>query len=169
MVPVVTVQKYILDLLVDVQSKSNMSMVIITHDLGVARGRADEIMVMYGGRIMEKAPSETVFQEMKHPYTEALLSSIPRLNDPKHTRLTPIEGFPPDIVDGPEGCKFAPRCKYAQDICLTSTPEETTIDSHTYFCHFPVGTDAGSEAFQSNVAKGFTAAGLKIKSKREVV
>jgi len=165
----VTVQKYILDLLVDVQSKSNMSMVIITHDLGVARGRADEIMVMYGGRIMEKAPSETLFQEMKHPYTEALLSSIPRLNDPKHTRLTPIEGFPPDIVDGPEGCKFAARCKYAQDICLTSTPEEITIDSHTYFCHFPVGTDAGSEAYQSNAAKGFTAAGLKIKSKREVV
>ena len=88
---------------------------------------------------------------MKHPYTEALLSSIPRLNDPKHTRLTPIEGFPPDIVDGPEGCKFAARCKYAQDICLTSTPEETTIDSHTYFCHFPVGTDAGSEAFLSEI------------------
>ena len=165
----VTVQKYILDLLVDVQSKSNMSMVIITHDLGVARGRADEIMVMYGGRIMEKAPSETVFQEMKHPYTQALLSSIPRLNDPKHTRLTPIEGFPPDIVDGPQGCKFAARCKYAQDTCLTLAPEETTIDTHTYFCHFPVGTEAGSEALKSNEDKGFTAAGLRIKSKGEVV
>ena len=106
---------------------------------------------------------------MKHPYTQALLSSIPRLNDPKHTRLTPIEGFPPDIVDGPQGCKFAARCKYAQDTCLTLAPEETTIDTHTYFCHFPVGTDAGSEALKSNEDKGFTAAGLRIKSKGEVV
>ena len=165
----VTVQKYILDLLVEIQSKSNMAMVIITHDLGVARGRADEIMVMYGGRVMEKAPAETLFKRMMHPYTEALLSSIPRLNDPKHTRLTPIEGFPPDIVDGPQGCKFAARCKYAQDICITSPPEETTDGPHKYSCYFPVGTDAGTQALKSNQAQGFTAAGLRIKSKSEVI
>lgn len=163
----VTVQKYILDLLVEIQSESDMTMVIITHDLGVARGRSDEIMVMYGGRVMEKAPAETLFQRMMHPYTEALFSSIPRLNDPKHTRLSPIEGFPPDIVDGPEGCKFAPRCKYAQDICLTTPPDETTDNNHVYSCFFPVGTDAGAQALKSNETRGFTAAGLKIKSKSE--
>ena len=163
----VTVQKYILDLLVEIQSKSDMSMIIITHDLGVARGRADEIMVMYGGRVMEMAPAETLFQSMMHPYTEALFSSIPRLNDPKHTRLKPIEGFPPDIVDGPQGCKFAPRCKYAQDICLTAHPPETIDNGHAYSCFFPVGTDAGIQALESNEARGFTATGLKIKSKSE--
>ena len=86
----VTVQKYILDLLMEVQAELDMSMIIITHDLGVARGRADEIMVMYGGQIMEQAPAEPLFQNMSHPYTSALLSSIPKLDQPKHTRLSPI-------------------------------------------------------------------------------
>tara|TARA_B100000902_G_scaffold192550_1_gene183978 strand:- start:1982 stop:3046 length:1065 start_codon:yes stop_codon:yes gene_type:complete len=165
----VTVQKYILDLLVEIQAQSEMAMIIITHDLGVARGRADEIMVMYGGRVMEHAPAETLFLEMAHPYTSALLSSIPKINDPKHTRLTPIEGFPPDIVDGPPGCKFAPRCKYAQETCLEAHPETTTNGAHSYACYYPVGSDAAKEALERNTKRGQTAAGLKIRSKEEVI
>jgi len=165
----VTVQKYILDLLVEIQAQSEMAMIIITHDLGVARGRADEIMVMYGGRVMEHAPAETLFLEMAHPYTSALLSSIPKINDPKHTRLTPIEGFPPDIVDGPPGCKFAPRCRYAQETCLEAHPETTTNGAHSYACYYPVGSDAAKEALERNIKRGQTAAGLKIRSKEEVI
>ena len=165
----VTVQKYILDLLVEIQAQSEMAMIIITHDLGVARGRADEIMVMYGGRVMEHAPAETLFLEMAHPYTSALLSSIPKINDPKHTRLTPIEGFPPDIVDGPPGCKFAPRCRYAQETCLEADPETTTNGAHSYACYYPVGSDAAKEALERNIKRGQTAAGLKIRSKEEVI
>ena len=164
----VTVQKYILDLLMEVQADLDMSMIIITHDLGVARGRADEIMVMYGGQIMEQAPAETLFQNMSHPYTSALLSSIPKLDYPKHTRLSPIPGFPPDIVDGPEGCKFAPRCEYAQDICLNEVPKSSSDSSHTFACHYPCGTMQGSEALQINQRRGFNATGLKVKSKEEV-
>ncbi|MEC8985046.1 MAG: ABC transporter ATP-binding protein [Actinomycetota bacterium] len=164
----VTVQKYILDLLVEVQKESNMAMTIITHDLGVARGRADEILVMYGGRVMEHAPAEALFNEMAHPYTSALLSSIPKLDDPKHTRLTPIEGFPPDIVDGPAGCKFAARCQYAQENCLNEIPATTVKGDHSYACFYPIGTDENAKAFALNSGRGHTAAGLKIKAKEEV-
>ena len=165
----VTVQKYILDLLVDIQAESEMAMIIITHDLGVARGRADEIMVMYGGRVMEHAPAETLFTNMAHPYTAALLSSIPKINDPKHTRLTPIEGFPPDIIEGPIGCKFAARCEYAQKLCLEESPAMTDNGSHLFACHYPVGTDAGNEALETNRKQGHTASGLQIKSKKKVI
>ena len=88
----VTVQKYILDLLGELQTDIGMAIILITHDLGVARGRTDDIMVMYGGRVMELAPSEELFSDMSHPYTQALFSAIPRVDQPKHTRLTPICG-----------------------------------------------------------------------------
>ena len=135
-------------------------MTLITHDLGVARGRTDEIMVMYGGRVMEHADTDTLFREMRHPYTEALLASIPRLDRPKHTRLNPIPGAPPEIVAPPPGCRFAPRCKYAQDKCATDTPELEHGGNHRYACFFPVGSDAGHDALEKNRARGETAVGL---------
>ena len=156
----VTVQKYILDLLGQLQAESAMAMTLITHDLGVARGRTDHVMVMYGAKTMEYAPTETLFSEMRHPYTEALLASIPSISDAKHKRLTPIPGAPPDIVHPPPGCRFAPRCKYAQRQCVTETPPLEREGEHHYACFFPVGTPAGHEALERNRSAGETAVGL---------
>jgi len=144
-----------------------MAMTLITHDLGIARGRTDEVLVLYGGRVMEHAPTNTLFSQMRHPYTEALLASTPRLDQEKHARLTPIPGAPPDIVDPPPGCRFAPRCKYAQPKCVEETPEVDHGGTHRYACFFPVGTDAGAEALATNRAAGETAVGLAM-SKVEV-
>ena len=115
----VTVQAQILDLLADQQRDRFMAMVLVTHDLGVVAGRADEIAVMYAGRIVEKAPTRSLFTRMAMPYTEALLNSIPRLSDPSHTRLDAIGGAPPDLVSPPPGCaprrtrSRRPRCRRA--------------------------------------------------------
>lgn len=157
----VTVQKYILDLLRNLQLDQGMAMTLITHDLGVARGRTDHVMVMYGGRIMEYAATEDIFAEMRHPYTEALLASIPSLSHKKHTRLVPIPGAPPDIVEPPAGCRFAPRCKYAQARCVSETPE-LSEGEHRYACFFPVGSDSSVQALEANMKAGQTATGLKI-------
>ena len=109
----VTVQAQILDLLADQQRERYMAMILVTHDLGVVAGRAHDIAVMYAGRIVEKAPTATLFSQMRMPYTEALLSAIPKLTDASHTRLSAIGGRPPDLVNPPVGCPFSPRCPYA--------------------------------------------------------
>ncbi len=159
----VTVQRQILDLLEDQQHKRNMGLIIITHDLGVVAGRADEIAVMYAGRVVERAPTRELFARNRHPYTEGLLRSIPRLHQPSHTRLQAIPGRPPDLVDPPAGCPFAPRCNYAQDKCLTETPVLAPhAAGHEAACHFPVGTTAGQEALARNLAAGRTAAGTPL-------
>lgn len=164
----VTVQKYILDLLRNLQTDRNMGMTLVTHDLGVARGRSDELLVMYGGRSLEQAPTETLFNNMAHPYTEALLQSIPTLKHAKHTRLSPIPGAPPDIVSPPPGCRFAPRCRYAQHDCIADDPPTTTNGEHSYACFFPVGTDANADALARNIAAGETAVGLPVSSEGRV-
>lgn len=160
----VTVQKYILDLLADLQTDIGMAIVLITHDLGVARGRTDDIMVMYGGRVMELSPSEELFSAMSHPYTEALFSAIPRVDQPKHTRLTPIAGAPPDPVEPPPGCRFSPRCVYAQEDCTTSLPAVDGVSEHQFACFYPVGTDESQDARDRNTGRGHTATGLKIQT-----
>ena len=157
----VTVQKHILDLLDDLRRDRDMSMVLITHDLGVVRGRADEVMVMYAGHTMEEAPTDTLFAEMRHPYTEALLETIPRIDTPSHTRLVPIPGRPPEVIDLLEGCPFAPRCRYSIAGCLTDQPGLTSHGTgHLCACHAPVGTPSGTEARAANESAGTTAAGL---------
>ncbi len=164
----VTVQKQILDLLAELQEDTGMSMVLITHDLGVARGRTDDVLVMYGGRVMESAPTQTLFDRMRHPYSEALMLSIPRLDQPKHTRLTPISGAPPDPISPPPGCRFSPRCRYTQPDCLETLP--ASVDNvnepaiHSWACFHPVGTDDGNAALAANLAAGQTATGLTIRS-----
>ncbi len=161
----VTVQRQILDLLESQQTQRNMGLIIITHDLGVVAGRADEIAVMYAGRVVERAPTRELFARHRHPYTEGLLRSIPRLHQPSHSRLQAIPGRPPDLVDPPKGCPFAPRCNYAQDKCLTETPVLTLhAAGHEAACHFPVGTTAGQEALARNVTAGRTAAGTPLDS-----
>jgi peptide/nickel transport system ATP-binding protein len=159
----VTVQKQILDLLGTLQRELEMAMIIITHDLGVVAGRTDRIMVMYGGQVMEEAQTRTLFREVRHPYTEGLLSSIPRLENPSHTRLSAIPGRPPDMVNPPRGCRFAPRCAYAQDKCISDpVPLFSSGSSHRYACFYPVGTVENDEARSINLARGSTAAGLDI-------
>jgi len=161
----VTVQRQILDLLETQQHERNMGLIIITHDLGVVAGRADEIAVMYAGRIVERAPTRELFARTRMPYTEGLLKSIPRLHQPSHTRLAAIPGRPPDLVDPPAGCPFAPRCNYAQDKCLTETPVLAPhAAGHEAACHFPVGTTAGQDALARNLAAGRTAAGTPLDS-----
>jgi peptide/nickel transport system ATP-binding protein len=149
----VTVQAQVLDLMAAQQRERFMAIVLVTHDLGVVAGRADDIAVMYAGRIVEKAPTKTLFANMKMPYTEALLSSIPRLDDKSHTRLATIPGRPPDLVHPPKGCKFAPRCKYVQDKCRDEEPPLTDLGGgHLYRCWFPVGTPEGAAALEQNRA-----------------
>ena len=138
----VTVQAQILDLLQDLQRDRQMAMILVTHDLGVVAGRAHDIAVMYAGQIVEKAASKDLFGAVRHPYTEALLQSIPKLEMAKHTRLEAIGGRPPDLVNLPTGCKFAPRCRYAQDACLADEPPlapDPLDPSHLVRCFFPVG------------------------------
>jgi len=152
----VTVQAQVLDLVHQQQSERFMSVVLITHDLGVVAGRADEIAVMYAGRIVEKAPTSVLFTDMKMPYTEALFASIPKLDEDSHTRLATIPGRPPDLVTPPPGCKFAPRCAYVQERCLEEEPPLTpaAAPGHEYRCWFPVGTPEGKEAFERNRERG---------------
>jgi peptide/nickel transport system ATP-binding protein len=137
----VTVQAQILDLLQDTQAERFMAMVLVTHDLGVVAGRTHEIAVMYGGRIVEHAPTATLFSDMRHPYTEALLRSIPHVEEPSHTRLRVIGGRPPDLIDPPPGCAFSPRCPRASDRCRTEAPPLLDDGTgHRYACFHPLGT-----------------------------
>jgi peptide/nickel transport system ATP-binding protein len=160
----VTVQAQILDLLDKQQSERFMAMVLVTHDLGVVAGRAEATAVMYAGRVVEYAPTRELFSMTRHPYTEALLKSIPKLNQASHTRLEAITGRPPDLVQPPAGCKFAARCPYAQSRCLEEEPELSDANSpgHSFRCFYPVGTDAGKAALADNLAAGVTAAGLPV-------
>jgi oligopeptide/dipeptide ABC transporter ATP-binding protein len=138
----VTVQAQILDLLASQQHERNMALILVTHDLGVVAGRADHIAVMYAGQIVERAPTEVLFADMKMPYTEALLQSIPRLEQPSHTRLSAIPGRPPDLVNPPTGCRFSPRCPYVTEQCVQEEPPlvEASTPGHYYKCWHPVGT-----------------------------
>jgi peptide/nickel transport system ATP-binding protein len=145
----VTVQAQILDLLGEQRRDRNMSLILVTHDLGVVAGHTDEIAVMYGGKLVEKASTKGLFANMKMPYTEALLQSIPKLDDPSHTRLNAIAGRPPDLVNPPKGCRFAPRCPYASDKCINEEPPlvPTAEDpNHLYACWYPVGSPEYHEA-----------------------
>ena len=150
----VTVQHQILNLLGREKQERDMTMVLVTHDLGVVAGRTDDTMVMYAGKVVEQAPTATLFAEMRHPYSEALLRSIPRIGQPSHTRLTAITGRPPAPVNLPAGCAFSPRCPNVQQKCREETPPLTAEggSSHQVACWFPAGTDRGREAFARNVA-----------------
>ena len=159
----VTVQKTILDLIDELRRERHMSLLLITHDLGVAEGRTDNIGVMYAGRLLERATAEDLFRDMRHPYTEALLASIPNTDQVSHTRLTPIPGRPPDLLDPPVGCAFAPRCRYARRDCVEVKPDlNESPPGHHFACYHPVGTQQGADALAANLADGVTAGGLHV-------
>jgi peptide/nickel transport system ATP-binding protein len=167
----VTVQAQILDLLQQQQRERFMAMILVTHDLGVVAGRADDIVVMYAGRVVEKAPTRVLFSQTRHPYTEALLKSIPKLANVSHTRLEAISGRPPDLVHPPAGCKFAPRCPFAQPRCLEEEPPlaERDTPGHEFRCFYPVGTPEGDAAIAANRAAGVTAAGTALVASGDVI
>ncbi|MSY25855.1 MAG: ATP-binding cassette domain-containing protein, partial [Actinobacteria bacterium] len=135
----VTVQAQILDLLDDLQRDRHMAMILVSHDLGVVASRTDEIMVMYGGKVVEQAATSELFRNVRMPYTEALLRSIPRIESPSHTRLEAIPGRPPNLLSPPNGCNFAPRCRYVQERCLVEEPPLEIENGHAWRCWYPVG------------------------------
>jgi peptide/nickel transport system ATP-binding protein len=135
----VTIQAQILALLKDLKDRLGMAMLLITHDMGVIAGHADRVNVMYAGRVVETAPAVTLFDEMHHPYTQALLASIPQLNQDAKKALHAIPGLPPDLAHPPQGCRFAARCTRATDKCRAEEPPLAgkTFD-HKFSCWHPV-------------------------------
>ena len=130
----VTIQAQILDLLRMLQRETGAAIILITHDMGVVAGMCDRVIVMYGGRVVEEASVFDLFADPRHPYTIALLGSVPRM-DALRERLTPIVGFPPDLVDPQAGCAFAPRCEFVHETCLRNTPRLFTVgEGHTVAC-----------------------------------
>ncbi len=123
----VTVQAQILSLLKNLTKELNSSLILITHDLGVVARYADNVAVMYGGRVVETASAMALYKNPQHPYTEGLMNSIPKLDGDPGSRLFTIEGQPPDLSNLPSGCSFHPRCPYAQDACTANKPELSDI------------------------------------------
>jgi oligopeptide/dipeptide ABC transporter ATP-binding protein len=137
----VTIQAQILDLLSDLKDRLGMAMLLITHDMGVVAGHTDRINVMYAGRIVETTDTETLFERMHHPYTRALLGSIPRLEQDNTERLYSIAGLPPDLANPPSGCRFAPRCALATEQCVQDEPTllgAGSVSEHQFACWHPV-------------------------------
>jgi oligopeptide transport system ATP-binding protein len=132
----VTIQAQIIDLMNDLQEKINTSIIMITHDLGVVAEMSKRIVVMYGGKIIERGTSNDIFYNAAHPYTWGLLSSVPRLDMGQYAeRLTSIEGTPPDLFAPPTGCPFADRCEYAMKICREKMPTDFEIgEGHLSAC-----------------------------------
>ncbi len=130
----VTIQAQILDLLRGLRKELGMAVILITHDLGVVAEFADRVMVMYAGRVVEHAPAATLFATPRHPYTEGLLASIPRLDGPI-VRLNAITGMVPSPHAMPPGCRFAPRCPHAREACAARIPTTTDLgDGHSVAC-----------------------------------
>ena len=125
----VTIQAQIVDLVRRLQTELGMAIIWITHDLGVVAGMADRVLVMYAGFIVEEGPVDVIYGHPRHPYTLGLLRSIPRLDLGRQRRLIPIEGLPPDLLDPPQSCPFAPRCPFVIDKCHEANPPLTAIDA----------------------------------------
>ena len=131
----VTIQAQILELMRDLAAQFNTSLIIITHNLGVVARYASRVLVMYAGKIIETGTANEIYHTPKHPYTLGLLNSVPRLDETMRVKLDPIEGLPPDLVDMPAGCSFAPRCKFAIDSCTQENPLlEPVLDGHYSAC-----------------------------------
>jgi len=135
----VTVQAQVLELIQALRDDFGTAVILITHDLGVVAQMADDVAVMYAGRVLEQASRETLFTEPEHPYTWGLLQSIPRLDAPRSDKLSPIAGSPPSLINVPRGCTFHPRCPYAPPPAYeTEPPLAASQPGHLVRCHLPV-------------------------------
>ena len=131
----VTIQAQILELMQDLRKKLGMSIIMITHDLGVVAQMCEKIAVMYAGHIVEYGTTDEIFYNPQHEYTKGLINSIPKLNAEEKERLVPIEGQPVDLLNPPAGCPFAPRCKSCMKVCLNKMPPRTELsDTHYTYC-----------------------------------
>jgi oligopeptide transport system ATP-binding protein len=142
------VQAQILELISGVCTEFGTAVILITHDLGVVAGMTDRVVVMYAGKVVETAPTDELFANPRHPYTLGLLSSVPRLDEERHSQLRTIEGSPPDLVKPPTGCPFMPRCAFARAICRTKPPLEALpgVSNHLKACWVDV-TDPKEQAY----------------------
>jgi oligopeptide/dipeptide ABC transporter ATP-binding protein len=139
----VTTQAQIMELLLELQAELDMALMLISHDLALAASYADEVIVMYAGRIVEQAPARQLFAHVRMPYTQALLEAIPQLDRPAHSPLPVIGGRPPDLAALPPGCSFAPRCRHAADDCLAAAPPLAEQEpGHRWACWHPIRTGA---------------------------
>ncbi len=130
----VTIQAQVLDLMKQLRQKLGMSLVMITHDMGIVADMTERVTVLYAGRVAESAETRSLYKKPKHPYTEALLGAVPRLD--KRKKLEIIPGNIPNLIDPPSGCRFHPRCKYAKDICKEKVPVlEEAESGHLVACH----------------------------------
>ncbi len=137
----VTIQAQIVDLVKRLQDQLGMALIWITHDLGVVAGLAERVIVMYAGFIVEDALVDDLYENPRHPYTKALLRSLPRMDGSPGEKLETIEGLPPDLIQLPRGCPFAPRCKYAKEICFEQNPPlEEIAPGHRLACWVDVDT-----------------------------
>ena len=137
----VTIQAQILDVIRELRDRLDMSMIMITHDLGIVAEICDEVSIIYAGRIVEHGSVQEVFRHPLHPYTEGLFRSLPHINDDREM-LVPIPGMMPDPMELPVGCAFCPRCAYAMDRCSKEIPETTLVNgSHTIACFRRQGSD----------------------------
>ncbi|MGV3759794.1 MAG: oligopeptide/dipeptide ABC transporter ATP-binding protein, partial [Actinomycetota bacterium] len=136
----VTVQAQVLDVLIDIKDEIDSAILLITHDLGVVAGLADQVMVMYAGRQVEMGTTSEVFYESRHPYSLGLLASLPRLDDMGEEPLVPISGSPPSLIRRPSGCAFHPRCRFARvpGLCDQEVPDLRLVagDAHRSACHY---------------------------------
>ena len=131
----VTIQAQIMELIGDLQKKLGTAVILITHDLGVVADTADRIQVMYAGQIIERGTVEEIFSNPQHPYTWALLQSVPRLDTKNKDTLYALNGTPPDLIKPPVGCPFAARCEYCMQVCLEEMPEVTNVENdHQVSC-----------------------------------
>lgn len=131
----VTIEAQILELLLELREKFGTSIIMITHDLGVIAKLCDRVIVMYGGKIVERGTVREIFYDTAHPYTNGLMNSIASLDIDKNTELTPIEGTPPDLFAPPTGCPFAARCEYAMDVCHKYLPKSYQLtEEHATCC-----------------------------------
>jgi oligopeptide/dipeptide ABC transporter ATP-binding protein len=136
----VTTQAQIMELLLELRAELGMTLMLISHDLGLARSCADEVIVMYAGQIVEQASTPQLFTSVRMPYTQALFEAIPRLERPAHSPLPVIGGRPPDLSALPAGCSFAPRCRRAADDCRTIAPPLAEHEpGHRWACWHPLG------------------------------
>ena len=131
----VTIQSQIMELLGDLKKELNTAIILVTHDLGVVADFADRIQVMYAGQVIERGTAREIFYDAKHPYTWALLSSVPRLDTENKQELYALKGTPPDLLMKMERCPFAARCEYCMGICKEAMPEETDVTgTHKVSC-----------------------------------
>jgi len=165
----VTIQAQILDLIDDLRERLRMSVILITHDMGVIAGRTDRVVVMYAGKVAEEATTETLFSQMMHPYTDSLLASVPKLAAHAGDRLVSIPGLPPDLSKPHTNCRFHPRCQYATDRCREEEPQ--LVDAadlglngnqpHRFACFHPVNVEHRPVAVQVRSSAEVEAYALK--------